>query len=281
MMQLPAGRVTVCGNGWQWGKEGGKTTPAPDDAAALWLRRLADFAAAATPHAATPFMADETKEEDAPANPLTTNDDIVTTFLKGPYVHVKHREGGMVEHVEVEVGVEAVTEIPPVTSPGRSEAAFELTGSEAEGLLMLSDAQRPKVEARQEQEPPSQTAAEAAVFSLLDLRQGSVAAPPPQLARPPPHPADPLFHPERDGHPARAAPSRRGSLKSSFGGAGTVKRRGIADRATQFRCRYPSCGKAYGCPDAVRKHCRKVHSEWLINLPSHGPTAYCSWEAGI
>ena len=49
-------------------------------------------------------------------------------------------------------------------------------------------------------------------------------------------------------------------------------------RASQFTCRHPACGKAYGCPDAVRKHCRKEHSDWLRSLPDLGPTTYCSWE---
>lgn len=54
------------------------------------------------------------------------------------------------------------------------------------------------------------------------------------------------------------------------------KRRGVADRASHFFCKHPECGKSYGCPDAVRKHCRKKHPEWLGRQPVDcGPSAYC------
>ena len=57
------------------------------------------------------------------------------------------------------------------------------------------------------------------------------------------------------------------------------KRRGVADRASHFYCKHPECGKSYGCPDAVRKHCRKKHSEWLRRLgASSGPSGYCRWD---
>ena len=57
------------------------------------------------------------------------------------------------------------------------------------------------------------------------------------------------------------------------------KRRGVADRASHFYCKHPDCGKSYGCPDAVRKHCRKKHSEWLRRLgASTGPSGYCRWD---
>lgn len=57
------------------------------------------------------------------------------------------------------------------------------------------------------------------------------------------------------------------------------KRRGVADRASHFYCRHPECGKSYGCPDAVRKHCRKKHSDWLKKLgAASGPSGYCRWD---
>ena len=56
------------------------------------------------------------------------------------------------------------------------------------------------------------------------------------------------------------------------------KRRGVADRASHFFCKHPGCHKAYGCPDAVRKHCRKKHYEWLRRLDNAGPAGYCRWE---
>ena len=278
MMRLPT--VAVCGTGWHWRIEGGKATrgsPPPDDATPLSsLLNLADFAAVATPHwgatlAAAPFTADE---KAARALGLGVEGVTAAATVAAPAGHSMTDKtlavGKEAEQVEVEVGVEVVPALP--ASPGRCEATVELTRIEAEGLLMLlADGQRTENEAAPEPASTSHTAAEAAVFSLLDLRQGSVAvaAPPPQPARPQSRPAP------------RAVPAPRPPPKSSLGGGGVVKRRGIADLATQFVCRHPVCGKAYGCPDAVRKHCRKEHSDWLRDRPNHGPEGYCSWEAGI
>jgi hypothetical protein len=62
-------------------------------------------------------------------------------------------------------------------------------------------------------------------------------------------------------------------------GSTPQKRRGVADRASHFYCKHPDCGKSYGCPDAVRKHCRKKHPEWLRRLgASTGPAGYCRWD---
>lgn len=36
-----------------------------------------------------------------------------------------------------------------------------------------------------------------------------------------------------------------------------------AQGSTRFVCRYPDCGKEYASRDAVRKHCRLRHLEWL------------------
>ena len=79
----------------------------------------------------------------------------------------------------------------------------------------------------------------------------------------------------------RLAPTpapRRAKRASSSTAAGPLKRRGVADRASQFTCKHPGCGKLYGCPDAVRKHCRKAHYDWLRSLGPVGPAGYCSWE---
>ena len=52
--------------------------------------------------------------------------------------------------------------------------------------------------------------------------------------------------------------------------------RGVADRASHFFCKHPECDKSYSCPDAVRRHCRKKHPEWLGRQPVDcGPSAYC------
>ena len=276
MMRLPTGRVTECGTAWEWGKPARgfaavpEDIPLPDDAASpSSLLDLADFAAVATPHAAAPFTAEEKA-----ARALGIGAEVVV-------------------EVEVEVGVEVVPALP--ASPGRCEATLELTRTEAEGLLMLlADGPQAKDEAEgllmlladgqrtaaQAPASTSHTAAEAAVFSLLDLRQGT--APPPQtaLALPGSLVLQPPARPRSRPAP-RAVPAPRPPSKSGLGGGGVVKRRGIADLATQFVCRHPGCGKAYGCPDAVRKHCRKEHSDWLRQRPNLGPEGYCSWEAGI
>ena len=80
------------------------------------------------------------------------------------------------------------------------------------------------------------------------------------------------------GRQAPTPAPRRAKRPSSSTAAGPLKRRGVADRASQFTCKHPGCGKLYGCPDAVRKHCRKAHYEWLRSLGPVGPAGYCSWE---
>ena len=75
-----------------------------------------------------------------------------------------------------------------------------------------------------------------------------------------------------------ASPCRDFSPSSARETSAPQKRRGVADRASHFYCKHPGCGKAYGCPDAVRKHCRKKHSEWLRRLGHLGPAGYCRWE---
>lgn len=81
------------------------------------------------------------------------------------------------------------------------------------------------------------------------------------------------------GRQAPTPAPRRAKRPSSSTAAGPLKRRGVADRASQFTCKHPGCGKLYGCPDAVRKHCRKAHFEWLRSLGPVGPAGYCIWEA--
>ena len=123
---------------------------------------------------------------------------------------------------------------------------------ETEGTLAMLMAGMQKGKEEAAQQPPAETGAEDAIRSLLGLRQGSVIATPAARA-------------ER-----RPSPS-----------TGSLKRRGVADRASQFFCKHVGCGKAYGCPDAVRKHCRKTHQEWLRSLGHVGPAGYCSWETGL
>ena len=48
-----------------------------------------------------------------------------------------------------------------------------------------------------------------------------------------------------------------------------------------FECRYPGCLRHYGSTDAVRKHARKQHREWVGSLPSQGPAHYCREFTGV
>ena len=41
-------------------------------------------------------------------------------------------------------------------------------------------------------------------------------------------------------------------------------------RRTKFQCRYPGCQKLYSSYDAVRKHCRKQHAQWLESYGVRG-----------
>ena len=53
---------------------------------------------------------------------------------------------------------------------------------------------------------------------------------------------------------------------------------GPSSTAARFYCRYPKCGKGYASTDAVRKHCRQRHLEWLRRLGHGCPALYCRWE---
>jgi len=116
--------------------------------------------------------------------------------------------------------------------------------------------------------PPTQALEGGEEGASLLLALGAFgSAEPPVVASPPLSP--------RDRPPSRAA-----RVTSSRTGA-ALKRRGVADRASSFHCKFPQCGKRYGCPDAVRKHCRKQHSEWLRSLGNAGPTSYCHWDPEV
>ena len=53
------------------------------------------------------------------------------------------------------------------------------------------------------------------------------------------------------------------------------------DGAARFYCRFPKCGKGYASTDAVRKHCRQRHLEWLRRLGHGCPALYCRWSADV
>ena len=73
--------------------------------------------------------------------------------------------------------------------------------------------------------------------------------------------------------------ARPASPREPASAASQLKRRGVADRASLFFCKFQGCNKSYGCPDAVRKHCRKQHSEWLRSLGNAGPSSYSYWDS--
>ena len=53
------------------------------------------------------------------------------------------------------------------------------------------------------------------------------------------------------------------------------------DGTARFYCRFPKCGKGYASTDAVRKHCRQRHLEWLRRLGHGCPALYCRWSADV
>ena len=50
------------------------------------------------------------------------------------------------------------------------------------------------------------------------------------------------------------------------------------EATVRFYCRFPRCNKGYASTDAVRKHCRQRHLEWLRRLGHGCPALYCRWE---
>ncbi|EOD06766.1 hypothetical protein EMIHUDRAFT_453396 [Emiliania huxleyi CCMP1516] len=70
--------------------------------------------------------------------------------------------------------------------------------------------------------------------------------------------------------PCRRTPSTEWESAGSQSDSPRVVRRKLGDGGfapgARFQCRYPGCGKFYASTDAVRKHCRKRHNEWLGQL---------------
>lgn len=49
--------------------------------------------------------------------------------------------------------------------------------------------------------------------------------------------------------------------------------------SARFFCRFPGCDKGYASTDAVRKHCRQRHLQWLTSFgEKRGPGLYCRWD---
>ena len=54
-----------------------------------------------------------------------------------------------------------------------------------------------------------------------------------------------------------------------------VKNEGEEGMACTYICKFPGCAKGYASTDAVRKHCRQRHLEWLRALGHGSPELYC------
>lgn len=99
--------------------------------------------------------------------------------------------------------------------------------------------------------------AESAIHALLALQR----APSPQNRR------SPGSSPE----PYRWRPPSPSLRQSAI-------QKGPGTEASRFICKFPRCGKAYASTDAVRKHCRQRHLDWLRRLGHGCPALYCRWE---
>jgi hypothetical protein len=78
--------------------------------------------------------------------------------------------------------------------------------------------------------------------------------------------------------PAHVGEKRRASSPALEGRARGSPLPKLSDSGdARFFCRYPGCGKGYASTDAVRKHCRQRHLEWLRRLGHGCPALYCRW----
>ena len=102
--------------------------------------------------------------------------------------------------------------------------------------------------------------AESAIMALLALQ------------REPSPTADPSREPSPEGE-RRRRPASPGGL--SLSRQGSICK---PETASRFFCKFPKCGKAYASTDAVRKHCRQRHLDWLRRLGHGCPALYCRWE---
>jgi len=83
------------------------------------------------------------------------------------------------------------------------------------------------------------------------------------------------FHLDYDTPPGYPSPKRMRAPKDGAPPPGT----------SRFRCKFPGCRKLYASTDAVRKHCRKRHLEWLRQIDRYSahergmpkPALYCVW----
>jgi len=106
-------------------------------------------------------------------------------------------------------------------------------------------------------------AAQSAIQALLSLQRDELS---PARERSPP---GATWSAVRGGPVAVRAHSPSASLHGAIG---------KSEAPIRFYCRYPGCGKGYASTDAVRKHCRQRHLEWLRQLGHGCPALYCRWE---
>jgi len=81
---------------------------------------------------------------------------------------------------------------------------------------------------------------------------------------------------ERAGEKRRAASPYGGDYAQALRDS-PVPKFAAGDGDSRYFCRYPNCGKGYASTDAVRKHCRQRHLEWLRRLGHGCPALYCRW----
>jgi len=135
----------------------------------------------------------------------------------------------------------------------------------SEGLPQAAPLDEDKEAAQAEQEvvSPLEIAvdkdAESAIHALLALQRE-------------PSPTTPR---SRDSSPERL-PRRPHSPNLVKGSA--IQKGGGCQEVPRFFCRFPRCNKAYASTDAVRKHCRQRHLDWLRRLGHGCPALYCRWE---
>lgn len=173
---------------------------------------------------------------------------------------------------------------PMTSSPGRDTeegsseehpvggVSSEYEQSAAAALLGLHAAwpSSPDDDARDDEHPSSLIGAEAAEH----LWECAAAAAAGTFASSPDSPKTFRQHFDYDtpGHPS---PKRMRAPKDGAPPPGT----------SRFRCKYPGCRKLYASTDAVRKHCRKRHLEWLRQIDRYSahergmpkPALYCVW----
>jgi hypothetical protein len=96
--------------------------------------------------------------------------------------------------------------------------------------------------------------------------------PPAQLPSPPLHDmTTPAAFPGRTSQPPqpthRPEPAKAPQAQASSPGSPGVPGR-------SYRCK--ACGREYASTDAVRKHARQNHFEWLREFGKHSPLLYCT-----